>query len=138
MPQPKRIYLENYIYFITTNTHNRIKLFDNQVNYDLLIKILSACQKRYKYKIYGYVVMPDHVHLLIQPDDIMSISECMHRIKGNFAYQYIKTRNREGSATRHDEKFNRVGNLALSNRVGDPLRVAGIELNHNPDRKSVV
>jgi len=43
--------------------------------------------------------MPDHVHLLIQPDEKMKISDCMHRIKGNFAYQYIKTQNHEGSAT---------------------------------------
>jgi len=86
-----RFYLENRIYFVTAKTFGNKKIFKQDKNCWLFVKILQECKEKYGFKSYGYVVMPDHVHLLIEPDTGMNISEVVHRIKGNFAYQYLKT-----------------------------------------------
>jgi len=116
----KRIYLPGEIYFITTKTFNNQKIFDNNLICELFVKILANCRLKYKFELYGYVIIPDHIHLLIMPDDRMNISDTMHRIKGNFAYQYLMAqqgaRNHKGSATRW---YNNP------NRVAEPLWLGG-------------
>ena len=38
-----------------------------------------------KFKLYGFVVIPDHVHLLIQPNDEYNISRIMQSLKKSFS-----------------------------------------------------
>ena len=145
----KRIYLPGEIYFITTNAYNRCQIFKEGWVCRLFINVLIECRKRYKFKLYGYVIIPDHVHLLIMPNDKMNISDVMHRIKGNFAYQYIMVRKKEsrnrgrnhkrnhkGSATRWDETRDKTRwdeNINLNRtRVTDPLGVGGDRIRFNP------
>lgn len=125
-----RIYLRGEIYFVTTKTFHNKKIFDKNLVCELFIKVLADCRLKYKFRLYGYIIIPNHVHLLIMPDDRMNISEVMHRIKGNFAYQYIigrknESRNHKGSATWWDNGFKINSNHIIdpSNRVADPLRV---------------
>ena len=120
-----RIYLPGEIYFITTNIYQRSKIFNKDWACKLFIDVLNKCRLKYRFKLYGYVIIPDHVHLLIMPDDKMNISEIIHRIKGNFAYQYIMARNHEGSATRG-------GLNHASKRVADPLWVGDHRIHINP------
>lgn len=117
----KRIYLPSEIYFITTNTFHRQKVFTNNWDCQLFIKVLTDCRLKYHFKLFGYVIIPDHVHLLIMPDDKINISDTMHRIKGNFAYQYIMKRNHKGSATRwHLTSNDGLDRVAEPSRLGDP------------------
>ncbi|HLC89351.1 MAG TPA: transposase [Patescibacteria group bacterium] len=84
----KRIYLPGEIYFITTKTFKNQKIFDNSLICELLIKVLVDCRLKYKFKLYGYVIIPDHVHLLIMPAEQNNISDAIRHIKGRFARLY--------------------------------------------------
>ncbi|OGY45573.1 MAG: hypothetical protein A3A24_00740 [Candidatus Buchananbacteria bacterium RIFCSPLOWO2_01_FULL_46_12] len=107
----RRFHLENQIYFVTSKTFNNKKVFSEKKNCLLFLKVLEGYRGKYKFQLFGYVVMPDHVHLLIQPSERMTISEIIHRIKGGFAYRYLTVRNHKGSATRDDN---------VNKRVADP------------------
>lgn len=48
------------------------------------------------YKIYAFVIMPDHFHAIIQPGEEFNISVIMNKIKGNFGNKYNKITGREG------------------------------------------
>ena len=96
MPQ-KRIYVEEGIYFVTNRTFNFKKTFADKRACELFIGILDYCRKKYKFKLYAFAIMPDHVHLLILPRGKYNISDIMHRIKGNFAVKYINQQNHKGS-----------------------------------------
>lgn len=95
MPQI-RMYVEGEIYFVTSRTFNHQKIFASEKTCQLFVEVLDYCRKKYRFRLYAYVVMPDYVHLLILPRGKYNISEIMHRIKGNFAQQYTK-RNHKGS-----------------------------------------
>jgi putative transposase len=49
-----------------------------------------------EFKLFGYVVMPDHFHLLIQPSKKFSLSEILRFIKGNFSRKYNEFTNKKG------------------------------------------
>jgi putative transposase len=71
-------------YFITTATHNRRRLFQVERNADLLLETLD--HYRASYLLHAYVVMPDHVHLLITPTEI-TLERTMQLIKGGFSHR---------------------------------------------------
>ena len=65
-----------------------------------------------KYQLYACVVMPDHVHLIIQPlkkaeGAVYSIAEILHSIKSYSANQINKLLGRRGSVWL-DENFDRI------------------------------
>lgn len=76
-----RIYLENHPYFITTNTYRRYPYFNEKIFCNLFITCLKICKKLKRFKLYSFVLMPDHAHLLIKPNKKYNISEIMHFLK---------------------------------------------------------
>ena len=80
----KRYYLENAIYFVTTRTFEDRKIFSNENNCQVLVKIIFEVSKEYKCHIYGFVIIPNHVHILMQPANT-TISKIMNIIKGRSA-----------------------------------------------------
>jgi REP element-mobilizing transposase RayT len=59
-------------HFITTSCYRRLPLLGNARNRDLFLRVLESVRRRYRFVVASYVVMPEHVHLLIsepQRDD---------------------------------------------------------------------
>jgi len=81
----KRIYEEGASYFITAVTYNRYPYFQIPLFSELFINDLLFAKDLKQFKLHGYTVMPDHVHLLITPSSKANYSEVMHNIKRTFA-----------------------------------------------------
>lgn len=61
----RRIYQDEYPYFVTTNTRNRKPFFDDIRYAQLLHKIILEACKMKDFLVYAFCVMPDHLHLLV-------------------------------------------------------------------------
>ena len=61
----KRYYGTGSLHFITWNCYRRKPLLGNPARRDLLLTVLELMRVRYRFAVIGYVVMPEHVHLLI-------------------------------------------------------------------------
>jgi len=57
-----------YVYFITICTFNRRKIFVNDQLNKTIIDCLIKEKDRSGVNLYVYCLMPDHLHLLIQPE----------------------------------------------------------------------
>ena len=53
----------------------------------LLIDVLRSCVKTAKLKVDEFVVMPDHVHLLLTLPGCLSLEKAMQLIKGGFSFR---------------------------------------------------
>jgi putative transposase len=71
-------------FFVTTITYNRRRLFQVTRNADLLLETLQHYRSEGHYKLHAFVVMPDHIHLLLTPNE-KTISQVMNLIKGGFS-----------------------------------------------------
>jgi putative transposase len=71
-------------FFITTATHNRRRLFQVESNATLLLETID--HYRASYLLHAYVVMPDHLHLLLTPTDV-TLERAMQLIKGGFSHR---------------------------------------------------
>lgn len=56
----------------------------------LLIDVLRSYVKAKKFMVHDFVVMPDHMHVLMTLDGTMSIEKAMQLIKGGFSYRMKK------------------------------------------------
>jgi putative transposase len=77
----KRVCEDNLVYFITTNTHERFPYFKEDIFCELFIDNLKVCKKLKRFKLYGFVILPNHVHLLIEPGGKYNISKVMASLK---------------------------------------------------------
>jgi len=73
-------------YAITILTHQRRSHFQRTANADLFIATLLRYREQGKFKLHGFVVMPDHVHVLITPAIDQSTSRCIQLIKGGYSF----------------------------------------------------
>jgi putative transposase len=53
----------------------------------LLVDVLRSCVAERKFQLHDFVVMPDHLHLLLTVHEDMSIEKAMQFIKGRFSYR---------------------------------------------------
>lgn len=74
-------------FFVTTVTANRRPLFKVQSNSQLLIAILEEHRSKSHFDLHAYVLMPDHMHLLLTPAPDVSLEKTMQLIKGNFSFR---------------------------------------------------
>ena len=81
----KRFYAEDFIYFITTNVADRSPYFKKEIFCDLFIDCLKFCKELKKFELYGLVIIPNHIHLLLRPSDEYNISKVMKSLKENFS-----------------------------------------------------
>src|ERR1700733_4798326 len=71
-------------FFLTTITYNRRRIFQLPANADLFLETLQ--HYRLHYLLHAFVLMPDHVHLILTPRD-KTLSQVMNLIKGGFSHR---------------------------------------------------
>jgi len=74
-------------FFVTTKTAMGKRILQSERNAESLVDVLRSLVAERKFKLHDFVVMPDHVHLLIEVADDMTIEKAMQFIKGRFSHQ---------------------------------------------------
>jgi putative transposase len=78
------------MFFATTKTSLGRRLLQSERNATLFIDVLRSYVAARKFQVHDFVVMPDHVHLLLSLGQDMSIEKAMEFIKGGFSYRLKK------------------------------------------------
>jgi putative transposase len=66
----ERWYGHGHFHFITCSCYRRLPLLGTVKARDRFVKILSEVRDRYDFWLVGYVVMPEHIHLLISEPNV--------------------------------------------------------------------
>jgi putative transposase len=74
-------------FFTTSVTSNRRRLFQTERNPELLIRVLQENRQKGRFQLHAYVIMPDHIHLLLTPAENVSLEKAMQYVKGGFSFQ---------------------------------------------------
>ena len=85
-----RYYGAGYLHFITTSCYQRRALLGSRKNRDLFLKVLEQVRRRYRFVVVGYVVMPEHVHLLLGEPERRNPSVVMQALKQGFARRLLR------------------------------------------------
>ena len=74
-------------FFVTSNTAGRRRLFQVAANAELLRCLLKDARARGRYEVHAYIIMPDHIHLILTPAPEVSLEKAMQFIKGGFSFR---------------------------------------------------
>jgi REP-associated tyrosine transposase len=77
----ERRYGSGDLHFITCSCYRRMPLLGTARARDCFLKILNEVRNQYDFGLFGFVVMPEHIHLLISEPNIGNPSEAIGALK---------------------------------------------------------
>src|SRR5579884_4251146 len=86
MTIPHRGKTSESTYFVTANVLERKTLFRVEKIARLFIEVLLDYRAQKRYLLHEFVVMPDHIHLVITPTGI-TLERAMQFVKGGFSFR---------------------------------------------------
>jgi REP element-mobilizing transposase RayT len=81
----RRFHHSAQTHFITFSCYRRECRFRSASVYDLFLGCLEDMRRRFSMCVYGYVVMPEHVHLLVNEPPGATLADAVHFLKLSFA-----------------------------------------------------
>jgi putative transposase len=72
---------KNLMFFVTTTVVNFERIFHSDKYFDILTDSLIFLISKYKAKLFGFVLMPNHIHLIIETVSAETISAFMRDFK---------------------------------------------------------
>ena len=88
MPRISRILIENAYYHVISRGNQKQKVFASEQDYFCYLGLLRKYKSKFHIRIYGYCLMPNHVHLVLQPQDTDRLSAFMKGINQSYALHF--------------------------------------------------
>jgi putative transposase len=82
--------LPNRTFFITSVCYERRPMLRADEPAQVLIRTIYQYRVAKKFLLHEFVVMHDHIHLIITPNDILSAEKTMQLVKGRFSFEMGK------------------------------------------------
>ena len=83
MARPPHLFINNSFYFITCRTKQGINFFNTDYRKQIIKKSISRALDKYNYKIFAWVILDNHYHLLIKILDANKLSKFIQYINGS-------------------------------------------------------
>jgi putative transposase len=84
-------YGENHLHYLTANIYRRARIFDSERFKLKFTQTLGDLRTELGFRIIGYVLMPEHCHLLIWPSDLADPSQIMQKLSERTANFILRT-----------------------------------------------
>jgi putative transposase len=78
------------LHFITCSCYQRRAWLGSARRRDLFLRLLEETRVKYHFVVLGYVVMPEHFHLLISEPQVGDPSKVMQIVKQRFAQRVLR------------------------------------------------
>lgn len=86
MSNYRRLFIQNsYLFLVITTNYRRPILIDN---IELLRESFKRAKQTYNFEIFGCVILPDHMHLIIRPEKIEEYPKIIFAIKYHFSRKF--------------------------------------------------
>ena len=98
MPRSRRFILPGQPYHVIQRGHNKSRTFYALRDYELYLGLLEEYAVETGTSVHAYVLMTNHVHLLVTPPDRDGLSELMSRVNQRFVQAVNRRHSRCGSS----------------------------------------
>ena len=95
MPRLRHFDHEDTARFVTFNCYRNLKALDSYDAKQILVKRINEIRSKHDFKLLGYVIMPNHVHLVIHPPNGMPLGRVVGQIKSLTARDWFSRSNIE-------------------------------------------
>ncbi len=103
MPRGPRVTVENACYHVMTRGNQKQDIFKQKGDYDRYLKTLKKYKYKYRFLLYGYCLMPNHVHLIMEPRRQNDLSKIMQGLNLSYTIWFNKNYAKVGHL--HQDRF---------------------------------
>jgi putative transposase len=96
-----RTYGAHHLHFITCSCYRRLPFLDTARCRDRFLSILEQVRQRYRFVVVGYVIMPEHIHLLLTEPEVGTPSTVMQVLKQRSANALLPKQKRRNPRQRN-------------------------------------
>src|SRR5207245_9019084 len=75
-------------YFVTFSTWQRRRLFVVERYARLSLKTMYVYRRQGKFQLHTFVLMPEHVHVLLTPAEGVTLERVVRLVKGGYPYAF--------------------------------------------------
>lgn len=97
MPRPIRNFHPGAFYHVIGRGNKKAEIFHEPADFETFLNQLLVFKTKYTISVYHYALMPNHVHLLLRPNETNG-SRFMQRLMSNYA-------------TFYNDKYSKVGHV---------------------------
>ena len=90
MSRAGRIYYNNVVSHVIVRGNNRQMILKKKEDKENFLMSVAKHKQRFNFKLYGFVLMDNHVHMVMETGPINNISKIMHSILLSFSVKYRK------------------------------------------------
>jgi REP element-mobilizing transposase RayT len=91
VPQQRHFYGLNHLHYITTSTYRRARVFDSERFKRRFVSTWAELRGELGFRIVGYVLMPEHFHVLLWPSELANPSQIMQKLEERTAKFILKS-----------------------------------------------
>lgn len=96
MPRIPRGQLAGYAYHIINRGNGGATIFNNTGDYQVFLDLLCEAKSKFAVKVFGFCLMPNHFHLVLQPETVMTLSTFMQWWLTSHVRRYHRRRGSSG------------------------------------------
>ena len=90
MPTGPRLLLANACYHIITRGNQRQQVFLEAKDYKVYLLALRRYKKKYAFLVYGFCLMPNHIHLIGEPKELKNLAKFMQGLSRSYTAHFNK------------------------------------------------
>lgn len=98
MPNEPRLLIENACYHLMARGNQKQRVFLDEEDYREYLDRLKTYKKRFDFRLYGYCLMPNHIHMVGQIEVAKNLSKFMQGVSLSYALHF-------------NDKYAKVGHL---------------------------
>ncbi len=96
MPRALRIQDSGFIHHVVCRGNDSQALFSDHDDYTFYLSLLDSARKQFSVSLYNFVLMDNHIHLLVEPQVEGGLSKMMEVVSKGYAKYFNKKHNRMG------------------------------------------
>lgn len=90
MPRSARALADNCCYHVINRGNGRQQIFHKDGDYSAFLDVLLGARQRYSVKVLAWCLMPNHFHLLVQPEEAAQLNKWMQWVMTTHVRRYHK------------------------------------------------
>jgi len=97
MARLPRLTITGYPHHVILRGNNRQEIFRDQADYERMLDLLFGHSRAFKVDIHAYVLMSNHLHLLLTPQEDLALSKMMQAVGRGYVQAFNKVHGRTGT-----------------------------------------
>lgn len=98
MPRGARVLLSNACYHIINRGNQKQSVFFEDLDFRKYLQILKHYKRKFGFKLFGYCLMPNHIHIILEPKNPNELARFMQGLTQAYAMWF-------------NNKYKKVGHL---------------------------